>query len=174
MIKKLILITFTFLLYFNSAKPSDLKIVYLDVDKIVNQSIAGKDITDQLKKLDKNNIKKFNEKKKKLSEEEKDILKKKNILSKEEFNKNVKILQENLNNFKKEINDSRREIDKKKIQATTKLVSVLNKILGEYSAKNSITLVIQKKNIIIGKSELDITSQILELLNAEIKNIKLK
>jgi len=83
-------------------------------------------------------------------------------------------LQENLNNFKKEINDSRREIDKKKIQATTKLVSVLNKILGEYSAKNSITLVIQKKNIIIGKSELDITSQILELLNAEIKNIKLK
>tara|TARA_B100000780_G_scaffold275500_1_gene242215 strand:+ start:2743 stop:2994 length:252 start_codon:yes stop_codon:yes gene_type:complete len=83
-------------------------------------------------------------------------------------------LQENLNNFKKEINASRREIDKKKIQATTKLVSVLNKILGEYSAKNSITLVIQKKNIIIGKSELDITSQILELLNAEIKNIKLK
>ncbi len=83
-------------------------------------------------------------------------------------------MQENLNNFKKEINASRREIDKKKIQATTKLVSVLNKILGEYSAKNSITLVIQKKNIIIGKSELDITSQILELLNAEIKNIKLK
>ena len=82
MIKKLILITFTFLLYFNSAKPSDLKIVYLDVDKIVNQSIAGKDITDQLKKLDKNNIKKFNEKKKKLSEEEKDILKKKTFYPK--------------------------------------------------------------------------------------------
>tara|TARA_B100000780_G_scaffold275500_1_gene242214 strand:+ start:2471 stop:2758 length:288 start_codon:yes stop_codon:yes gene_type:complete len=82
MIKKLILITFTFLLYFNSAKPSDLKIVYLDVDKIVNQSIAGKDITDQLKKLDKNNIKKFNEKKKNFLKKKKIYLKKKTFYPK--------------------------------------------------------------------------------------------
>ena len=45
--------------------------------------------------------------------------------------------------------------------------------MSEYSAKNSISLIIQKKNIVIGKSDLDITSQILKLVNAKIKSVKL-
>ena len=45
--------------------------------------------------------------------------------------------------------------------------------MSEYSSKNSISLIIQKKNIVIGKSDLDITSQILELVNAKIKSVKL-
>ena len=61
----------------------------------------------------------------------------------------------------------------KKLEATTKILNVLNTILSEYSSKNSISLIIQKKNIVIGKSELDITKPILDLVNAKIKSVKL-
>ena len=40
-------------------------------------------------------------------------------------------------------------------------------------AVNSINVIIDKKNIFIAKSEHDITKDILELINKEVKNIKL-
>ena len=173
MLKKLTIITFSFLLYFNPATTDDLKIVYVDIDKIINQSNAGKEITKQLEKLNNNDIKKFKEEEEKLTKIEKDIIKQKNILSKEEFEIKVKTLQKEIVSFKKNINISRNKLDSKRIEATTKILDVLNPILSEYSAKNSISLIIQKKNIVIGKSELDITSQILEIVNKKIKKVKL-
>ena len=173
MLKKLIIITFSFLLYSNSAKSNDLKIVYVDIDKVIYQSDAGKDVTKQLKNLNNNNIKKFKEKEIKLNNDEANIIKQKNILSREEFEKKVITLQKEVKNFQKEINISRKNIDKKRLEGTTKILAVLNPILSEYSIKNSISLIIQKKNIVIGKSDLDITSQILEIVNAKIKKVKI-
>ena len=57
--------------------------------------------------------------------------------------------------------------------AANKLLVAINEILKEYSLKNSISLMIDKKNIVIGKTQLDITNDILELLNKKISNISL-
>ena len=173
MIKKLVLTVFSFLLYFNPVISNDLKIVFVDIDKVINQSNAGKQITKQLENLNNNNIKEFKKRETKLADEEKNLIKQKNILSQKDFQEKVKILQENIANFKREINISRKDVDKKKLNATTKMLNVLNPILSEYSSENSISLIIQKKNIVVGKSELDITSQILELVNKKIKTVKL-
>ena len=173
MLKKLIIITFSFLLYFNSSISNDLKIVYVDIDKVINQSNAGKTITKQLEIINNSNLKKFKKIKEKLSEDETNIIKQKNILSKEEFDIKVKTLQKNIKNFKKDVNISRENLNKKKIEGTTQILTILNKILSEYSSKNSISLIIQKKNIVIGMTELDITTQILKIVNTKIKSVKL-
>ena len=173
MLKRLLIIFFSIFLYINYATSNELKIVYVDLDKILSQSEAGKEITKQLEKLNNNNIKKFKEKEKEIADDEKNIIKQKNILSKEEFEKKVKTLQTKIKNFKKDINISGKDIDKKRLEATNKILNVINPILSEYSSKNSISLIIQKKNIVIGKSELDITSQILEIVNTKIKSVKM-
>ena len=173
MIKKLLIIILSFTLYFGTALSEELTIAYIDVDKIINQSVAGKDIAKQLKILNDNNIKKFKQKEKKLADEENNIIKQKNILSKEELEIKVKTLRKNLGNFKINIKNSRNDLDQKRLDATKKILNILNPILSEYSSKNSISLIIQKKIIVIGKSEMDITPQILKLLNEKIKNIKL-
>ena len=77
MLKRLFIIIFLFLLYFNPSISNDLKIVYVDIDKVLLQSNAGKAITKQLENLNKNNIKKFKEQEKKITSNENDILKKK-------------------------------------------------------------------------------------------------
>mgnify|MGYP001418429339 FL=1 len=58
--------------------------------------------------------------------------------------------------------------------AANQLLIIINEILAEYSTKNKISLIMEKKNVVIGKSELDITKNILELLNAKIKKVELK
>ena len=172
MIKKLVLTVFSFLLYFNPVISNDLKIVFVDIDKVINQSNAGKQITKQLENLNNNNIKEFKKKETKLADEEKNLIKQKNILSQKDFQEKVKILQENIANFKREINISRKDVDKKKLNATTKMLNVLNPILADYATKNSISIILQKNLIVIGKEDLDITKEILEIINKKIKKVK--
>ena len=172
MLKQLVIVIFSFLI-FNSAISNELKIIYIDVEKIINQSDAGKQITKQLDVLNNKNIKKFKNKEKELTDEENNIIKQKNILSKKDFDLKVKNLQKNIADFKLNIKKSKQDLNKKKIEATSKIINVLNSILSDYSTKNSISLILQKKNIVIGKSELDETDQILKLVNIKIKNVKL-
>ena len=68
---------------------------------------------------------------------------------------------------------ARENINKLRIEATSKLISKLSPILQEYAKKNSISLILQKKNIIMGKKEIEITEEILSITNNEIKDIKI-
>ena len=51
-----------------------------------------------------------------------------------------------------------------------KILKILNPLLTNYVDKNSIELVIEKKNIVVGSKTLDITNSILEILNKETEN----
>ena len=66
--------------------------------------------------------------------------------------------------YQKERNKTSNEIANSRIKASTKLISKLTPILEEYSKKNSIRIIVQKKNIVMGKKEDDITNDILELI----------
>ena len=97
-----------------------------------------------------------------------------NFLNKEDFEAEIKNLREKEKTYRNERNDSINDLNKKRLDATNQLFKTLNPILAQYSNYKSISLIIQKKNIIIGKSELDITDTILTLLNKNIKDIKIK
>ena len=149
------------------------KIVYLDVEKIMQQSIAGKYIIAQLKKKREVSISKFKKKEKDIIDKEKKLISQKNVLSKEEFESKIIELRKDISNYQKDRNKTLNEIGKSRIKATTKLITKLTPILEEYSKKNSIRIIVQKKNIVMGKKEDDITKDILELINQQVKNIKL-
>ena len=172
MFKKLLFII-TFSLIILSSSAEEQKIVYLNVEKIMQQSIAGKSIKDQLKKLHTKNLEKFKKNDEILKNKEKKIISQKNILSQEDFQKELKSLRTEIINFQKEQVKARDNINKLRIGATNKLISKLSPILEEYAKQNSISLILQKKNIVMGKKEIEITNEILEITNKEIKNIKI-
>jgi len=64
-------------------------------------------------------------------------------------------------------------VAKKKVDATTKFFEILSPILTDYSKNNSISIILRKKDIVIAKSDLDITDKIIELINLKIKKISL-
>ena len=149
------------------------KIVYLDVEKIMQQSTAGKSIIAQIKKKRESSISKFKNKEKDILDKEKKLIAQKNVLSKEEFETKIIELRKEISNYQKERNKTSNEIARSRVKASTKLISKLTPILEEYSKKNSIRIIVQKKNIVMGKKEDDITKDILELVNQKVKNIKL-
>ena len=172
MFKKFLLTIFFFFIYIN-AYTEEQKIVYLNVDKIMQQSIAGKSIKKQLENLYNKNLDKFKKNDEILKNKEKKIIAQKNILSTEDFQKELSSLRSEIINFQKEQVKARDNINKLRIGATNKLILKLSPILQEYAEKNSISLILQKKNIVMGKKEIEITNEILEITNKEIKDIKI-
>ena len=169
--KKIICIL-VFFLYSLSAYSNE-KIVYLDVEKIMQESIAGKAVIAQIKKKRETTISKFQKKEKEIIEKEKKLISQKNVLNEEEFKKKIQDLRGDIANYQKDRNKAFNEIAKLRVKASTNLLKKLNPILENYSKTNSISMVIQKKHIVIGKKEDDITKDILELVNQKVKNIKL-
>jgi len=95
------------------------------------------------------------------------------VLKKDEFEKKIVSLREKANKYRIERRNVIDNLTKKKIQATSKLLDQIRPILAEYSAEKSISIIIEKKNIIIGKSELDITKNILSIVDKKISKIKI-
>ena len=66
------------------------------------------------------------------------------------------------------------KFNKLKIENTNNLLKLINPILVKFSNENEISVILQKKNLIIGKTELDITDEIIKIINNEIKSFKIK
>ena len=162
----------TFCINLSKAEEKNI-LVYIDMDKVFNESLAGKSIIDQLEKVHKVNLNEFEKIEKDLKEKEENILSQKNILSKEEYDKKIFLLKKEINNYK----DNRKEkinfVSKKKIDGTKKLLKEINPILADYSNKKNISVILRKKDIVIAKTDLDITNEIIELVNSKVKKINL-
>ena len=170
---KILLLIIFFIFFSKNPVLAENKTVYLDLDIIMTNSKAGKSINAQLEKKHKKNIKNFQKIEEELKKEETEIISQKSVISKEEFEKKIIILRDKANNYRKERNNNIDNLNNERMNATTKMIALIKPILSDYSQKNSISLIIQKRNIIIGKTSLDITPDILEIVDKKIKEISL-
>jgi outer membrane protein len=77
-----------------------------------------------------------------------------------------------LSNYRNQKKDFIDNLNKKKTDYLKIVLNSLNPIISKYVEENEISLVLQKKNIIVAKKELDITIKILELLDNKLKKIE--
>ena len=171
-IKALLLIIF-FIFFSKVSISQENKTVYLDLNMIMGNSSAGKSINSQLEANHKKNIANFQKLEEELKNEEAEIISQKTVISKEDFEKKIMNLRDKANKYRKERNDSINNLNNQRLNATQKMITLIRPILSEYSDNNSISLIIQKRNIIIGKTSLDITDDILKIIDKKIEKISL-
>tara|TARA_Y100000590_G_C15505612_1_gene933387 strand:- start:314 stop:838 length:525 start_codon:yes stop_codon:yes gene_type:complete len=150
------------------------KIAYIDMKYILNSSDAGNSAQKYLTETFKKNQKKFTDLETSLKKEEIDLLGKKNVLTKEEYSKKADELRKKVTTYQNERRQSLEDIAKKRKDARDLLIKKIDPIIKKYINENGISLLIDKKNIVMGNSELDITKTITEQLNKEFPSINLK
>ena len=171
-IRSLLLLIF-FIFFSKISLSHEKSIVYIDLNKMMSNSIAGKSITSQLENNHKKNISKFKNIEEELKKEEAEVISQKNVITKEEFEKKIIALRDKANKFRKERNNNINNLNNQRLEATSKMITLVRPILSEFSDKHSISLIIDKKNIIIGKTLLDITDDILKIVDEKIAKIPL-
>jgi len=163
----------TFLLLISTYSFAEEKIVYIDMKYVLNSSKAGKGAQDFLQKQVKKDQKEFLNIEKDLKQKEKDLLSKKSTMTKEEYKKKADELRKKVIDYQSKRKSSFEKISKQRTEARQNLLKKLNPILNTYMEDNEITVVLDKKNIIIGKVENNITKVITEKLNKELPSLNL-
>ena len=168
------IITIAILLINFSKVNSAEKIVFIDMNKLLKVSLVGKSLGNKLNEFKEKNQKKFQKDLKDLKSKESKLISQKNVLDKKDFENNYRKIQQNFLEYKKSVENFNRDINNKKIKSESFIMENLRPLLSDYAKKNNISMIINKQNIIIGKTELDITDEIIKSLNNTIKEIKLE
>ena len=148
------------------------KIVYIDMDKIMQISKAGKNAISKINDQKKKDVSKFQKIEKELKSREQDLITKKNVISAEEFNKKLETLTKEINNYRTLRQEAIDLSTKSRLNASADFAEKIKPILADYASENNIEMIIQKKNIIMGKTDLDITDEILKIVDKKINKLK--
>ena len=164
----------TFLLIICTHSFAEQKIVVLDMKHVLNNSKAGKGAQDFLKKTFNDNAKKFTNMEKELKKEESDLLGKKNILSKEEYTKKSDALRKKVIDYQSERRSSLDKIATQRAKSRETLLKHIKPIVDAYIKENNIAIVMDKKNMLGGLTEYDITNIITKKLDDTLPSIKIE
>ena len=162
-------------LFFIISSPviSEQKIVFVDMDRLVSVSKPGSSIFNQLKDINNKNLNFLKKEEEQFKEKEKKLLAQKNLISETDFKNKIDELKSEINDYNQNRNKMIEKFNKLKVENTNNLLKLVNPILAKYSTQNEISIILQKKDLIIGKTELDITDEIIKIINNEIKEFKI-
>ncbi len=161
-----------FFFFFTSNTYSQV-IAYANFDKIIKTSTSGKQIIEHYNQKKNKLISDIKTKEKNIQEKEKSLISQKNVLEPDEYKKKLNILREEIRIFNNESNANLNELQKKKDTTTNLFIKELQNILNEFAEKKNIDIILSSNQILIGRSSLDVTNDILKIVNDKIKNFKI-
>ena len=171
--KKVVIIFFIYFFQINFVI-ANTSIAFIDMDKVLSLSKPGSSIMSQLNTLSSQNSKKFESEAKKIKEQETKLISQKNILSEVDFQSNINKLKLEIKNHNDNRDKINNDFNKLRIDSTNKLLKLINPILVSYSNDKSISLILKKRDLVIGKTELDITDEIILIINKDINQFKIQ
>ena len=168
------IIVITYLLFGINISFAETKVVYVDMNRILTESKVGVFVEKELTKIHKGNLDKFKKFQEAIKKDEIDLISKRNVMSGEEFNEKLKALREKSADYQKQRREKFEKINEKRNNATTEVMKSLEPILSTYAEQNQISFIIEQKSIVVGKSEFDVTNDIIEELDKKLPSIKIK
>ncbi len=130
---------------------------------------VGKTLFQNLKNNEEDKNKKFKSEELKLKEEENKILASKSIITDDQLKKNISDFQKKLKNYKKIKSEEINKLKKERNDEIINLLNLINPIIEDYASQNSISIIIDKKNIYLANKKFDITNNLIEIINKKIK-----
>ena len=163
--KKILLLIILFNFFFLNSSYSENNVAFIDLDAVIQNSIPGKKILNELNSISKKNVDEIKKLQDELENKEKSILGKKNVISENEYNKEISSLKNKIAEYRSIKDKKTNEFNKIKNEKISSFFNKINPIIQKYMDSNSIDLLLDRKNVFIGKINSDITKDIIELIN---------
>ena len=147
---------------------------YLDFKYVLNESVAGKKAQDFLKNKLEKGINDLKKQEKSIQDEEKKIIQQKKIIKPEEYKSKVEALRNKVSKLQAQRSKLLESTANQRNTARRELLKNLNPIIKDYTKEKGIRMVVDKKSLLLADQNLDITKDIIEILNKKLKSINLK
>ena len=145
------------------------KIVFIDLDVVLKKTNFGKSTLIKIDELNKKNIEELKSKESELKKIEEEIKKKQNIISQEQLDKEIQELKQMVKSYRNLKNDMVKKFEKQRNTSLNNFFSQINPIIQNYMNTNSISILLERKNVFIGKNNSDITDVIINEIDSNFK-----
>lgn len=147
---------------------AEAKVGYVDMQKAIQSTSAGKKAKDELEKD-------FNKKKKELEKKEadlkkmgEDLEKKKSVMSEEALAKKQAEFQEEMLKYRDVVGKSQVEIQKKERDLTAPILEKMKKVISKLAKDQGYTMVIENSQMVLyATSEADLTDAVIKAFEKE-------
>ena len=164
-------IFFIFFLLFSiiSNSYSDDKIKFIDLDSMLEKTTIGKKIINDLNILNNNNLESLKPKEDIIKNKQNEINIQKNIISNDELKIKIDEYQKQVKEFQNERKQLVDNFNKQKQEKINDFFNQVTPIINDYMKEKDLSIIFDKKNIFIAKSDSNITPDIINLINDKFK-----
>lgn len=146
----------------------------LDVEQIVKESKAMKDIQSKVSAKQDEYQKEVTAKQSDLEKEQKRIEAKKNVLSAEAFDKEAKAFEAKVGALKEFVDKKQNSLKKASLDSMGKVNDKIKDIIAAISKEKNLDVIVPSSQALYYKDELDISEEVLKRLNKEIVKVSVK
>ena len=167
---KLFIIIIIFFFNFQNLSNAEQILKYADIDILIKQTKIGNEILNKINNLDKKNIEKLKDFEKQIQKKQNELQLKKNIISENEYEKELNNLKNEFSNYKNKKDNMVKEMNDIKNSELNLFFNKINPVIQNYMNQNSIDMIFNSKSIFIGNKNSDITKELIEEINNNLKN----
>ncbi len=170
--KRLLALSAIFALFAVNANAGGIGI--LDVEKIVKESVAMRDIQNKVTKKQDEYQKEVTKKQSALEAEQKKLESKKNTFSKEALEKEVTAFEKKVDDLKTFVDKKQNSLKKASMDGMGKVNDKIKDIIADISKEKDLDVIMPSAQALYYKDELDISEEVLTRLNKKITKADVK
>lgn len=157
-----------------SAAPQPATVVVVDIQAVLDQSTAAKDLKTQLEAKRNEYQKQITAKEDSLKKSVEDLQKQKTVLSKDDLAKKQKAFDDEVEKVRKDVQAKRLSLDNAYKKAVGDIQATVQKIIEEMATSQKFNLAIPTSQLIFANKDMDITKDVAAKLNQRLPKITLK
>lgn len=146
----------------------------LDLEKIIKDSKAMRDIQNKVNKKQDEYQKEVSKKQTDLESEQKTIEGKKSVLSKDGFEKEVQKFEKKVDDLKTFVDRKQNSLKKASMESMSKVNENIKEIIGEIAKDKNFDVIIPASQTVYYADSLDITEEVLKKLDKMITKVDVK
>jgi len=158
----------------SSYAANEQRIAVVDVQTIMENSLAVNAIRKEAEKISQDLQTEFNTKAKELKELEKNLSAEREKLTEEAFQKKVESFNKKVTDIQKKLHDKKVRLEQAHAKAISKVNEVALKIIDDIGTKGKYSFILPSTQVLFRNEKLDITKEVLTRLNSRIPIVKLK
>jgi len=146
---------------------------FLDVQRILTESLASKRIRPELNKLRKEFQKQVSDQERKLRQAEQELSRNRVLLAPEAFAKKRRLFSAEARKVQKSVRLRKSELDRIISGTKNEILKNLIVVAKEVAKKRKLSVLMEKRFVFLSHRSLDVTNEIITLLNKRLPTVKI-
>ena len=146
----------------------------IDINKVLTESKAAVDAAKQIEKIQKKSEEESKNEDELLINEREKLIEQQTVMAPEAFEVKVADFEKKVQSYQIERQEKLRKLDQMVQKARAQILEEVKPIIKDYSDQLGITVILEKNAVIMSADDMDMTDQVIKILNKNLPEIKVK